>query len=76
MKAVLSRTGQIQSSDFKHHNLIFSPPKIVIQDFLEILAIALHNFYNHPEVILCLTESNNAVFKICSDGGQNTATKL
>jgi hypothetical protein len=44
----------------------------VIQDFLESLAIALPNFYNHQEVILCLTESNNAVFKICSDGGQHS----
>jgi hypothetical protein len=58
------------------HNLIFRSPKRVIQDFLEILAKALHNFYNHQEVIPCLTKSNNTVFEICSDSGQNTTTIL
>jgi hypothetical protein len=58
------------------HNLIFRPPKIVIQDFLESSAKALHNVYNHQEVIQCLTKSNNTVFEICSDRGQNTATSL
>jgi hypothetical protein len=48
----------------------------VIQDVLESLAKALHNFYNHQEVIQCLTKSNNTVFEICSDGGQNTASSL
>jgi hypothetical protein len=48
----------------------------VIQDFLKILAQTLHNFYNHPEVIQCLTKSNNTIFEICSDGGQNTAILL
>jgi hypothetical protein len=48
----------------------------VIQDFLEILEKVLHNFYNNQEVILCLTKSNNPVFEICSDSGQNTATIL
>jgi hypothetical protein len=76
MKAVGPELDRFSLQTLNIHNLIFRPPKIVIQDFLESLAIALHNFYNHQEVILCLTESNNAVFKICSDGGQNTATKL
>jgi hypothetical protein len=58
------------------HNLIFRPPKIVIQDFLESLEKALYNFYIHQEVIQCLTKSNNTIFEICSDGGQNTATSL
>jgi hypothetical protein len=58
------------------YNLTFRPPKRVIQDFFEISAKILHNFYNHPEVILCLTKSNNSVFEICSDNGQNTATIL
>jgi hypothetical protein len=48
----------------------------VIQDVLESSANALHNFYNHQDVIQCLTKSNNTVFEICSDGGQNTATSL
>jgi hypothetical protein len=51
------------------YNLTFKPPKRVIQDFLESLAKELHNFYNHQEVILCLTKSNNTIFKICSDSG-------
>jgi hypothetical protein len=58
------------------HNLIFRSPKRVIQDFLESLAKVLHNFYNHEEVILCLTKSNNSVFETCSDIGQNTSTIL
>jgi hypothetical protein len=58
------------------YNLIFRPPKRVIQDFLEILAKVLHNFYNHQEAILCLTKSNNTFFEICSDSGQNIATIL
>jgi hypothetical protein len=58
------------------HNLIFRSPKRVIQDFLESSAKVLHNVYNHQEVILCLTKSNNTVFKICSDSGQNTTTSL
>jgi hypothetical protein len=58
------------------YNLIFRPPKRVIQDFLEILAKVLKNFYNHQEVILCLTKPNNSVFEICSDSGQNTTTIL
>jgi hypothetical protein len=58
------------------YNLIFRPLKRVIQDFLEILAKILHNIYNHQEVILCLTKSNNTVFEICSDSGQNTAIIL
>jgi hypothetical protein len=48
----------------------------VIQNFLESSAKALHNFYNHPEVILGLIKSNITVFEICSDRGQNTATSL
>jgi hypothetical protein len=48
----------------------------VIQDFLESLAKALHNVYNHQEVITGLIKSNITVFEIGSDGGQNTATKL
>jgi hypothetical protein len=43
---------------------------------LESLAKVLHKFYNHQEVIPCLTKSNNTVLEICSDGGQNTATSL
>jgi hypothetical protein len=58
------------------HNLIFRSPKRVIQDFLERLAKVLHIFYNHQQVILCLTKSNNTVFEICSDGGQNTTIIL
>jgi hypothetical protein len=58
------------------HNLIFRSPKRVIQDFLESLAKALHNFYNHQEVIPGLIKSNIIVFEIFSDGGQNTATSL
>jgi hypothetical protein len=58
------------------HNLIFRSPKRVIQDFLESLATVLHNFYNHQEAILYLTKSNNSVFEICSDSGQNTTTIL
>jgi hypothetical protein len=58
------------------HNLIFRSPKRVIQDFLESLEKTLHNFYNHQEVILCFTESNNTIFEICSDSGQNTSTSL
>jgi hypothetical protein len=58
------------------YNLIFRPPKRVIQDFLESLEEVLHNFFNHQEVILCLTKSNNTVFEICSDSGQNTTTSL
>jgi hypothetical protein len=58
------------------HNLIFRPPKRVIQDFLESLAKVIHNFYNHQEVIPGLIKSNIIVFEICSDGGQNTATSL
>jgi hypothetical protein len=58
------------------HNLIFKSPKRVIQDILESLAKSLHNFYNHQKVIPCLTKSNNTVFEICSDSGQNTATVL
>jgi hypothetical protein len=57
-------------------DLIFRPPKRVIQDFLEILAKVLYNFYNHQEVILCLTKSSNTVFEICSDSGQNTTIIL
>jgi hypothetical protein len=56
------------------HNLIFRPPKRVIQDFLESLAKALHNVYNHQEVIPGFIKSNVTVFEICSDRGQNTAT--
>jgi hypothetical protein len=48
----------------------------VIQDFLQSLAKALHNFYNHQEVIPGLIKSNITVFEICSDSGQNTATSL
>jgi hypothetical protein len=48
----------------------------VIQEFLESLAKVLQNLYNHQEVIQCLTKSNNTVFEICSDGGQNTTTGL
>jgi hypothetical protein len=48
----------------------------MIQDFLEILEKALHNFYNHQEVIPGLFKSNITVFEICSDRGQNTATSL
>jgi hypothetical protein len=58
------------------YNIIFRPPKRVIQDFLKSLAKTLHNFYNHQEVIPCLTKSNNTVFEICSVSGQNTATIL
>jgi hypothetical protein len=58
------------------HNLIFRSPKRVIQDFLESLAKALYNFYNHQEVIPCLTKLNNTFFEICFDSGQNTATNL
>jgi hypothetical protein len=58
------------------HNLIFKSLKRVIQDFLESLSKVLTNFYNHQEVIQCLTKSNNSVFEICSDSGQNTATSL
>jgi hypothetical protein len=58
------------------YNLIFRPPKRVIQDFLKISAKVIHNFYNHKEVILCLTKSNNTVFEICSDSGQNTTIFL
>jgi hypothetical protein len=58
------------------YNLISRPPKRVIQDFLESLAKVIHNFYNHQKVILCLTKSNNSVFEICSDSGQNTTTIL
>jgi hypothetical protein len=58
------------------YNLIFRSPKRVIQDFLEILAKVLHNFYNHREAILCLIKSNNTIFEICSDSGQNTTTIL
>jgi hypothetical protein len=76
MKAVLSRTEQIQFSHFKHPKLNLQTPKRVIQDFLESLAKALHNFYNRQEVIPCLTKSNNTVFEICSDSGQHTATSL
>jgi hypothetical protein len=43
---------------------------------LESLAKVIRNFYNHQEVIQCLTKSNNTVFEICSDGGQNTASSL
>jgi hypothetical protein len=48
----------------------------MIKDFLESLEKVLHNFYNHQEVILCWTESNNSVFEIYSDSGQNTTTSL
>jgi hypothetical protein len=48
----------------------------VIPYFLEILAKELHNFYNHQEVILCLTKSNNTGFEICSDSGQKTTIIL
>jgi hypothetical protein len=48
----------------------------VIQDFLESSAKALHNFYNHQEVIPGLIKPNITVFKICSDSGQNTASSL
>jgi hypothetical protein len=58
------------------HNLIFRSPKRVIQDLLESLANLLHNIYNHQEVILYLTKSNNTVFNICSDSRLNTATIL
>jgi hypothetical protein len=58
------------------HNLIFRPPKRVIQDFLETLGKVLHNIYNYQEVILCLTKSNNTVFEFYSDSGQNTAISL
>jgi hypothetical protein len=58
------------------HNLNFRPPKRVIQDFLESLEKALHNFYNHQEVIPGLSKSNITVFEICSDIGQNTTTSL
>jgi hypothetical protein len=37
------------------HNLIFRSPKRVIQDFLESSTKLIHNFYNHQEVIQCLT---------------------
>jgi hypothetical protein len=40
------------------------------------LANSLHNFYNRQEVIPGLIKSNITVFEICSDSGQNTATKL
>jgi hypothetical protein len=58
------------------YNLIFIPPKRVIQDFLESLEKLIHNFYNHQELILCLTKLNNTVFEIWFDSGQNTATIL
>jgi hypothetical protein len=58
------------------HNLIFRSLKRVLQDFLESLENVPHKLYNHQEVILCLTKSNNSVFEICSDSGQNTATSL
>jgi hypothetical protein len=58
------------------YNLIFISLKRVIQDFLESLAKALHNFYNHQEAILCLTKSNNTIFEICSVSGQNTTILL
>jgi hypothetical protein len=58
------------------HNVIFRSPKRVIQDFLESSAKSLHNFYNHQEVITCLTKSNNTVFEICSVSGQNRAISL
>jgi hypothetical protein len=58
------------------YNLTFRPPKRLIQDFLKILAKVLHNIYNHQEVILCLTKSNNSVFEICYVSGQNTTTIL
>jgi hypothetical protein len=51
------------------HNLILITPKRVIHDFLESLAKVIHNFYNHQEVILCLTKSNNSVFETCSNSG-------
>jgi hypothetical protein len=58
------------------YNLTFRPPNRVIQDFLEILEKVLHNFYNHQEVILCLTKSNNTVFEFCFDSGHNTSIIL
>jgi hypothetical protein len=58
------------------YNLIFRPPKRVIQDLLESSVKLIHNFYNHPEVILCLIKSYNTVFEICSDRGQKIATIL
>jgi hypothetical protein len=33
------------------YNLIFGPPKRVIQELLESLEKVLHKFYNHQEVI-------------------------
>jgi hypothetical protein len=48
----------------------------VIQDFLESLEKALHNFYNLQEVIPVLIKSNITVFEICCDRGQNTAISL
>jgi hypothetical protein len=58
------------------HNLIFRPPKRVIQDFLESLEKALHNFYNHQELIPDLNKLSITVFEIYSDSGQNTTTSL
>jgi hypothetical protein len=58
------------------YNLIFRPPKRVIQDFLEILAKVLPNVYNHQEVILCLTKSNNIVFEIYSESEKKTTIIL
>jgi arginyl-tRNA synthetase len=48
----------------------------VIQNFLERLAKALHNFYNHQEVVPILINPNNKVFEICPNSGQNTVTIL
>jgi hypothetical protein len=33
------------------------------------LAKALHNIYNHQELILGLIKSNITVFEVCSDSG-------
>jgi hypothetical protein len=68
--------GRLRFHTSNIQNLIFRPPNRVIQDFLEILAKALHIFYNHQEVIPGLINSNITVFEICSGSGQNTTTSL
>jgi hypothetical protein len=48
----------------------------MIQDFFESLVKALHNFYNHQEVVPILINLNNIVFEICRDSEQNTTIIL
>jgi hypothetical protein len=48
----------------------------MIQDLLESLVKALHNFYNHKEVVPILIKLNNVVFEICPESGQNITISL